>query len=207
MFCQNCGAQIPNDSKVCPICGVAIQAANSSFTNDVNRAANDANQFFNSAESSLGRAFDDIHAGLGSGNLGPNGPRLATDRSLLTYIILTIITCGIYGFWFIYTMARDVNVACEGDGSDTTGLVGFIILSYLTCGLYQYYWQYKLGNRLADNAYRYGMHFQENGTTVLLWDIFGAMLCGIGPLVAMSILIRNTNTICGAYNRAHGYGA
>ena len=47
------------------------------------------------------------------------------------------------------------------------------------------------------------MNFQENGTTVLMWQIFGVVLCGIGPFIAMSILIKNSNKICDAYNKAH----
>ena len=74
----------------------------------------------------------------------------------------------------------------------------------ITCGIYTWFWYYNLGNRLAANAPRYGMTFQENGTTILLWQIFGSFLCGIGPFVAMYILIKNTNQICNAYNRKHG---
>lgn len=77
-------------------------------------------------------------------------------------------------------------------------------MSFITCGIYAWIWYYKLGNRLASNAGRYGMTFQENGTTVLLWQIFGVLICGIGPFVAMHILIKNTNKICEAYNRSHG---
>ena len=49
-------------------------------------------------------------------------------------------------------MAHDVNVACDGDGENTSGLVAFILLSMITCGIYAWYWYYKLGNRLANNA-------------------------------------------------------
>ena len=101
-------------------------------------------------------------------------------------------------------MARDVNVACQGDGDNTGGLVAFILLSAVTCGIYAIYWYYKLGNRLAANAGRYGLSFQENGTTVLMWMLFGSLLCGIGSFIASNILIKNTNAICAAYNRANG---
>lgn len=148
-----------------------------------------------------------------AGNPYPPGPAplnlrpLKTDRGLLAYIVLDIITCGIYGYYFLYAMARDVNIACEGDGKKTGGLIAFILLSYITCGFYALYWYYSLGNRLAANAPRYGMNFQENGTTVLLWYLVGLLLCGIGPYVAMHYLIKNTNSICSAYNQAHGlYG-
>ena len=126
---------------------------------------------------------------------------LKTDRSLVLYIILAIVTCGIYSYYFLYAMARDVNIVCEGDGKKTPGLLAFILLSFITCGIYAIFWYYGLGNRLAANAPRYNMNFQENGTTILLWYLFGAFLCGIGPFVAMHILIKNTNALCYAYNR------
>lgn len=67
-----------------------------------------------------------------------------------------------------------------------------------------YVWYYGLGNRLAENAPRYNLNFQENGTTVLLWVLFGSFLCGIGPFVAMHIIIKNTNALASAYNAAVG---
>ena len=137
----------------------------------------------------------------------PNGysvTRLSTDRSLLKYILLNLITCGIYSWYFLYTVARDVNVACAGDGKQTAGLLKFILLSFITCGIYSWIWYYSLGNRLAENAPRYGLNFQENGTTILLWMLLGALLCGVGPFIALHILIKNLNTICGAYNHWHG---
>lgn len=172
----------------------------------MNNAAGAAQSALNQAEQTLGNAFNDVRQSFnGQGGMPPAGGPLKTDRSLLMYIILSIITCGIYGYYFLYTMARDVNIACEGDGEQTSGLVAFILLSFITCGFYSYYWYYKLGNRLCANAPRYGMTFQENGTSVLMWCIFGLLLCGIGPFVAMNILIKNTNLICGAYNRSHGF--
>lgn len=129
---------------------------------------------------------------------------LKTDRGLLGYILLSIITCGIYSYYFIYTIARDVNTACAGDGKSTSGLLKYILLSMITCGIYSWWWEYSLGNRLAENAPRYGMSFTENGTTILMWILFGVLLCGIGPFIAMNIIIKNTNSICMAYNRYNG---
>lgn len=130
--------------------------------------------------------------------------RLKADRSLVAFILLSIITCGIYELYFIYALARDVNAACAGDGQSTAGLVKLILLSFITCGIYGWYWYYALGNRLAANAPRYGLNFQENGTTVLLWMLLGSLLCGLGVFVGWHILIKNTNALCGAYNYQHG---
>ena len=94
---------------------------------------------------------------------------------------------------------HDTRVA-EIDGDSTPGLAAFILLSFVTCGFYALYWYYKIGNRLQANAPRYGLMFQENGTTVLMWQIVGALLCGLGPIFAMNIIIKNTNAMATAYN-------
>ena len=220
MFCTKCGKQVPDSTKFCPYCG-----ANCSPEQDI---AGQAGQVFNKVEKELGSAFDEVKQsfngnsnnqnynqgynanqnysnGYNNGTIPPySGTRLKDDRGLASYIILSIITCGIYSYYFIYKMAHDVNIACEGDGENTSGLVAFVLLSLITCGIYAWFWYYNLGNRLAGNGPRYGLSIQENGTTVLLWQIFGAFICGIGPFVAMHILIKNSNKICNAYNRAHG---
>ena len=128
------------------------------------------------------------------------GP-LKTDRSLVLYILLGILTCGIYQLYVFYTIMRDVNVACDGDGRHTPGLLEFILFGILTCGIYDLYWFYSVGNRLADNAPRYGLHFQENGTTLLLWMLIGSLLCFIGSYVGIYFLLNNVNAICNAYNQ------
>ena len=200
MFCRNCGNQMGDNDRVCSRCGTPVQGAQP-LDERLERSATEA---FDQSGAELRNAFNDVRSSL-SGNGSPyGGERLKTDRSLFTHITLTIITCGIYSYYFLYRMAKDVNVACEGDGGKTAGLLQFIVLSFVTCGIYAWIWYYNLGNRLAENAPRYGMTFQENGTTVLLWQIFGALLCFIGPFIAMNILIKNTNRICDAYNRVNG---
>ena len=218
MFCEKCGKEIPDSTKFCPYCGAPVSKAQD--------FVNKAGEAFNAAEQELGSAFDEVKqsftgnsanqqnaGGQYNGGYQNNGgqtpppyrgEKLKDDRGLASYIILSIITCGIYGYYFIYKMAHDVNIACDGDGENTSGLVAFILLSMITCGIYAWYWYYKLGNRLANNAGRYGLGIQENGTTVLMWCIFGTLICGIGPFIAMHILIKNSNMICNAYNRTHG---
>ena len=128
---------------------------------------------------------------------------LDSNRSLLKFIFFNLFTCGIYNLIFIHDLARDVNVACEGDGKETAGLLKLIVFGFLTCGIYTWYWYYSLADRLQDNAPRYGMQFKEGGTAVLLWFIVGIVACGLGPFIAMNILITNANAICMAYNNAN----
>lgn len=129
---------------------------------------------------------------------------MSTNRSLLVYILLNIVTCGIYGMYFVYSIARDMNIVCAGDGKQTAGLLKFFLLNLITCNIYSWVWYYSLGNRMAATAPRYNLSFQENGTTILLWMLLGSLLCGIGPFIALHILMKNANALCGAYNARNG---
>lgn len=140
----------------------------------------------------------------GAVNMGGNSMRpfipLKTDRSLLLLIILSAVTCGIYPIIFWYKLVEDVNIACEGDGEETTNFIVAIVLSMITCGIYSFIWYYKLGDRLHTNGMRYGVDVKESGSSILLWLLLGSFLCGFGPIIAMYIIINNTNKICWAYN-------
>lgn len=132
---------------------------------------------------------------------------LKTNRGLLVYILLSIVTCGIYQYFFIHGLAKDANEVCAEDGQKTGGLLAFLLLGMITCGIYNLIWWYKLCNRMATNAPRYGLVFQENGTTYLLWVLLGSLLCGLGPLIALHFALRNMNALCAAYNQRNGvYG-
>jgi hypothetical protein len=123
-----------------------------------------------------------------------------TNRSLLTYILLGIITFGIYDLYFMYKWAKDINAICDGDGKNTAGLLKYIFFSLITCGIYSLYWFYALGNRIQENAKeKYDIAVAENGTTILLWIIVGSLICGLGSLYAYYLLFRNTNIIAQAY--------
>lgn len=130
-----------------------------------------------------------------------------TNRSLLTYILLNLVTCGIYSYIFIYGLANDANDVCDGDGEKTSGLLAYILLNLVTCNIYYFIWWYKLCNRISVNGPRYGVTIQENGTTFLLWSLLGSLLCGVGPFIALHQVLRNLNTLSAAYNHANGFTA
>lgn len=127
-----------------------------------------------------------------------------TNRSIWVYFLLSLVTCGIYGYVFIYNLANDVNDLCEGDGENTSGLLVFILLGCVTCGIYSIIWWYKLANRLQANGRRYNVAIQENGTTFLVWTLFGSLICGIGPFIALNFILKNINKLSVVYNQYNG---
>lgn len=207
MYCPQCGAQNPDGASFCSSCGTPLSNREAPPTppQQTNSPLSDP---------ALNYVMPEPEVPYGSSNapVDPkayvNGVRrpIKTDRNLLLYIVLTIVTFGIYGFYFIYKLAQDINIMCVDDGEKTGGLIAYILLSYITCGIYSYYWMYKIGNRLYNNAPRYGLRFDENGTTILLWCVVGLLLCGIGPFIAMYFIIRNTNAMATAYNARYVYG-
>ena len=87
------------------------------------------------------------------------------------------------------------------------GLLGLMIAAFLLVWIARFFIPgqdivvFAPWNGLADNAPRYGLHFQENGTTLLLWMLIGSLLCFIGSYVGIYFLLNNVNAICSAYNQ------
>ena len=121
-------------------------------------------------------------------------------RGLVKLILLSIITFGIYGLYWIYKLAKDVNKICEGDGKKTGGLLKLILLGMITFGIYCIVWIYMLGDRLQDNGPKYNITIKESGGTVLLWYLLGSFII-VGPFIAYYIIIKNTNALADEYNK------
>lgn len=90
------------------------------------------------------------------------------NRSVGMCIVLSIITCGIYAFYWVYCIHNDVQeVAGHPMGVDG-GMV--ILLTIVTCGIYGIYWCYKMGQAL-DSAR--GTPSGSQGLVYLVLSIFG----------------------------------
>ena len=120
--------------------------------------------------------------------------------SLAAVILLSIITFGIYGLYWIYRLARDVNLICAGDGKKTSGLLVYFLLSLITLGIYGIVWIYMLGDRIQDNGPKYNLTIKESGGTLLLWFILGSFII-VGPFIGLHIIVKNMNALIDEYNK------
>ena len=120
------------------------------------------------------------------------------QRSLVTLILLSAITGGIYGLYWIFTFQRDLNTVC-GDGDDVNpGLA--LVLFLVTCGIYPIIWLYMQGERMNKAGAVKAVPIADTGVTYLLWALVGSLLCGIGALVANFKMIKNFNALAMVYN-------
>ena len=87
--------------------------------------------------------------------------------------LLTILTCGIYGFYWIYTITNEMNVATGDNSISPTTAILFTIL---TCGIYGLYWAYKMGQNIRVIKEAQGLHGEENGVLYIILSFFGLSL-------------------------------
>lgn len=124
----------------------------------------------------------------------------------MKYIVFSILTFGLYDWYFRYSIARDLNKICDGDGNHTASLLPWLVFTIITCGIYNLVWEFKVADRMADNAQRYGINIREGGSNILLCRVCGVFLCCIGTYVATYIIIRNLNNLSAAYNEKKNEG-
>lgn len=78
-------------------------------------------------------------------------PEVDGRRSILAGVILTIITCGIYGLYWQYKQMDTLNVWL---GRNDYSFWLWLILSILTCGIFGIYYEYKMAcgiNEIQNN--------------------------------------------------------
>lgn len=93
------------------------------------------------------------------------------SRSIPLCIILSIITCGIYGLYWLVCLANDANTASGRTQEPSGGMV--LLLTIVTCNIYGLFWMYKAGEKIDSARVARGMPSQNNGLIYLLLSLFG----------------------------------
>lgn len=92
-------------------------------------------------------------------------------RNIAVCIVLTLVTCGIYGIYWIVCLTNDVNTV-SGDVNGTSGGM-VVLLAIVTCGIYGIYWAYKQGEKLDFTKNNRGIPSSNSGVLYLILQIFG----------------------------------
>ncbi len=128
--------------------------------------------------------------------------QLKTNRGLLKYILLGIITFGIYPLVVMSAVSSDINViASRYDGKKTMHycLLAFVF-SWLTFGIAPIVWSHRIYARIGNEIRRRGISYSIGAGTFWGWNVLGAFLFGIGPLVALHKLLKAMNLLAADYN-------
>ena len=95
------------------------------------------------------------------------------QRNIALCVILSLVTCGIYGLYWFVCMTDDTNTVANEEG--TSGVMA-LVLTLVTCGLYGLYWAYKCGDKLDKAKADRGMAASNGGVLYLILYIFGGII-------------------------------
>lgn len=140
-FCSKCGNELKEGEGFCSKCG-----------NNVNDEEIKAQTVVNNYYSS-------------------NSKVILTKREIAVAIILTIVTCGIYGIYWFVCLTNDANKV-SGRTSDTSGGVA-LFLTIITCGIYGIYWNYKMGQKIYEAGKAHNKDISDNSVLYLILSILG----------------------------------
>ena len=108
-------------------------------------------------------------------------------RSPVMVIIFSIITCGIYYIYWLYTVMDDLNKAAD---REIINPVLFLILG-IFCGPFVYYIFYTVDRNLGELSRNEGTNYKEN---FILWLIL-TLICSIGLWIGMAQITEGFNEI------------
>ncbi|RIX51457.1 DUF4234 domain-containing protein [Paenibacillus nanensis] len=92
------------------------------------------------------------------------------ERNIALAIILSLITCGIYGIYWFIVMTNEVGTLSRDDSF--TGGKHFL-LTIVTCGIWSFIWSYQVGKHVAEAQRQRGMIVSDNSVLYLILTFFG----------------------------------
>lgn len=119
------------------------------------------------------------------------------------YILLSLVTCGIYGIIEMCILSVDINdIARPHDGRTTMFYLLACLIGYPTMGVFLIVWLGMLTGRIQTELKRRGLPETLKVCHFWLWGILGS-LCLVGPFIHMYKLFKAMNQLSADYN-AHG---
>lgn len=126
---------------------------------------------------------------------------MPTDRGLTKFILLGIITFGIYQLVVLTKISSEINlIASKNDGKSTMNfcLIAFIF-SWLTLGIAPLVWWHRICNRIGNEQIRRGLPQTVSAGTFWGWNIIGSLIV-VGPFIFLYKFLHAMNDICANYN-------
>ncbi len=94
------------------------------------------------------------------------------ERNIGLAIVLSIVTCGIYGIYWFITLNDEVKQKSKDETLASGGLA--FVLTLVTCGIYGYYWAYRMGKATLVARKEAGMdEGSDNSVLYIILQFFG----------------------------------
>lgn len=127
--------------------------------------------------------------------------QLNTRRGLLKFILLGIITLGIYPLVFYSGISEDINlIASRYDGRKTMHFcLLFFLVGPITLGIADLVWFHNISSRMGNELSRRGIAYSFGAVDYWLWNIVGSLII-IGPFVYIHKLAKASVLLAQDYN-------
>ncbi len=126
---------------------------------------------------------------------------LKDSRSLVKYILLSLITLGIYSLVCFGNMSSEINItASRYDGKKTMNYyLLFFLIGPITLGIGTIVWIHKFCSRLGAEAARRGTGVNFGAADFWLWNVLGSLII-VGPFIFMYKMFKAMNAVNADYN-------
>lgn len=127
--------------------------------------------------------------------------QLKTNKGLVKYILLSLITFGIYPLVIMSSISSDINlIASRYDGKKTMHycLLAFIFTG-LTFGIAPFVWYHRISNRIGNELNRRGIAYSFGAGSFWGWFILGSFIF-VGPFIYLHKLFKAMNLLSADYN-------
>lgn len=180
-FCQQCGEALNDNVDFCTKCGQPVRASGTAA--QVENDGSTTNVYINQT------AAQPL-------------TQLKTDRSLLKFILLSLITFGIYSIVWYSSVSTDINlIASRYDGKKTMHfcLMSFVVAP-ITFGIGAFVWGHNISARIGNELSRRGIDYSFGASTYWLWNILGLLIV-VGPFIYLYKLAKAMNLLCEDFNK------
>lgn len=115
-------------------------------------------------------------------------------------MLLSILTCGIYGIYFWWVIIDDANTLTKDGVEEIPAYWKGVLFTFLTCGIYAFIWYYKIAENQRLNGEVYKVSISESGMLYVILMVFSGLTCGITSIVMSYLIIKNHNRLVDCYN-------
>ena len=127
-------------------------------------------------------------------------PKLKTNRNVLTYMLLSILTLGIYSIVFFIPFSFDLDrIQPKRDGGKTMNYLLAYLLSLFTFALVIHIWHYQIASRVEEALTKRRIEYRFGTSDFWKWNILGSFIL-IGPIIYYYKLFKAMNLLCESYN-------
>lgn len=126
---------------------------------------------------------------------------ISTNRGLLKFLLLSLITFGIYGIVVMSNISTEINqIATPRDKKHTMHYcLIFFIFSWLTFGIAPLVWMHRICNRIGTEILCRQLPNGISAATFWGWGVLGSFIL-VGPFIFYYKFFKAMNTLAADFN-------